>query len=98
MPFWYALTLLLSLAVAFALRPMHGTAWWLALAAAGLFAAVIVFTVVGPVPINNRITRWHLDNLPADWRQDRRRWDRLHEIRVAVLSVALILLTAACVV
>jgi len=49
-----------------------------------------VFSVVFPVPINNRVAAWNLDALPPDWREDRRRWDRLHAFRVVILLVALI--------
>ena len=96
MPFWYALTLLLSGAVAFFARPAgmpgHGLARW----AAGLFAAMILYTVLLPVPINNQVARWQPDSPPANWRELRRRWDALHAVRVGVLLVALVLLVASC--
>lgn len=96
MPFWYALTLLLSGAVAFFARPAGTPGHGLALAAAGLFAAMIVYTVLLPVPINNQVARWQPESLPANWRELRRRWDALHALRVGVLLVALILLVASC--
>ena len=96
MPFWYALTLLLSGAVAFSARPTgtsgHGSALW----AAGLFAATIVYSLLLEVPINNQVARWQPESLPANWRELRRRWDALHAVRVVVLLVALVLLVAAC--
>ncbi len=96
MPFWYALTLLLSGAVAFFARPSGTPGHGLALAAAGFFAAMIVYSVLLPVPINNQVARWRPESLPADWRQLRRRWDALHAIRVAVLLLALVLLIMSC--
>ena len=96
MPFWYALTLLLSGAVSFIARPAGTPGHGLALAAAGLFAAMIVYTVLLPVPINNQVAQWQPESLPADWRELRRRWDTLHAVRVGVLLVALVLLVAAC--
>lgn len=96
MPFWYALTLLLSGAVAFFAQPAGTPGHNLALAASGLFAAMIVYTVLLPVPINNQVARWQPDSLPANWRELRRRWDVLHAIRVGVLGLALILLVASC--
>ena len=96
MPFWYAATLVLAAAVALT-RPAGSTGRWLAGVAAALFAASIVFTVLGPVPINNRIAAWDLSALPEGWLSDRRRWDRLHAIRVAGLLVAVVFLAYATV-
>ncbi len=96
MPFWYALTLLLSVAVAFLARPAGAPGHRLALAAASLFAAMIIYTVLLPVPINNQVARWQPESLPANWRELRRRWDTLHAVRVGVLLIALILLVTSC--
>ena len=96
MPFWYALTLLLSGAVAFFARPTGTPGHRLALAATGLFAAMIVYTVLLPVPINNQVARWQPESLPANWRDLRRRWDALHAVRVGVLLLALVLLVRSC--
>lgn len=96
MPFWYAATLLGSLAVAFLARPAGAPGHGLALSAAGLFAAMIIYTLLLPVPINNQVTRWRSEAPPANWRELRRRWNQLHALRVVVLAAALILLVAAC--
>jgi uncharacterized membrane protein len=96
MPFWYALTLLGSLAVAFLAQPAGAPGHGLAVIAAGLFAAMILCTVLLLVPINNQVVRWRPENLPDNWRGLRRRWDMLHTFRVVVLTVALVLLVAAC--
>jgi len=98
MPFWYALTFLLSLGVIFFAHATWSTPRWLAFGAAALFAAMIVYTVLLPVPINNQVARWRPDSLPANWRELRRRWDTLHAIRVGFLVVALVLLVASCIV
>jgi uncharacterized membrane protein len=97
MPFWYALTFLLSLATTFIAHPAWSTAWWLALCSTALFAGMIVYSVLLPVPINNQVARWQPDSLPGHWRELRRRWDILHAIRVVFLVVALILLVASSV-
>ncbi len=96
MPFWYALTLLLSGAVAFFAQPSGASGHGFALAAAGLFAAMIVYSVLLPAPINNQIAQWQPEALPANWRELRRRWDMLHAIRVGVLLLAFILLVVSC--
>ena len=91
MPFWYALTFLLALAVTFVAHTTRSTPWWPALASTVLFALISVYSVLLPVPINNQVMRWQPDSLPANW------WDLLHAIRVVFLVIALILLVASCV-
>ena len=98
MPFWYALAFLLSLAATFVAHPTWSTPWWLALGSAVLFATMIIYTLLLPVPINNQVARWQPDSLPANWRELRRRWDTLHAIRVVFLIVALILLVTSAVI
>jgi hypothetical protein len=50
---------------------------------------IFVFSVVFPVPINNRIAKWDPEDLPNDWRELRRRWDKLHYVRIVLLLSAL---------
>ena len=97
MPFWYALTFLLALALTFFAHATRSAPWWLALASTVLLALIGVYSVLLPVPINNQIARWQPDSVPANWRDLRRRWDLLHAIRVVFLVIALILLVASCV-
>jgi hypothetical protein len=92
MPFWMAATLVLHLA-------LLGFSWrWpaaftvLLAAATLLWVAIIIFSVVGPVPINNRVKAWDLHQLPADWREQRRRWDRLNAARVILIALAFVAL------
>ncbi len=96
MPFWYALTFLLSLAMTFFAHPTWDMPRWLASGATALFAAMIIYTVLLPVPINNQVARWQPDSLPPDWHELRSRWDTLHAIRVGFLIVALVLLVTSC--
>ena len=98
MPFWYALTCLLSLATTFCAHTTWDTPRWLACGAAALFAAMSIYSVLLPVRINNQVARFQPDSLPPNWRELRRRWDTLHVIRVAFLVVALVLLVTSCVI
>ena len=98
MPFWYALTFLLSLAATFVAHTTWSMMWWLAFSSTALFAITIIYSVLLPVPINNQIARWQADSLPANWRELRRQWDTLHAIRVGFLVIALILLVASSVI
>jgi len=94
MPFWYALTALLTIGTAFS-RTAGTLGSWLAYSAAGLFVAMIVYSVLLPVPINNQVARWQPESLPANWRDLRRRWDLLNVIRLVFLLLALALLAAS---
>ncbi|RPK57253.1 hypothetical protein EES44_25965 [Streptomyces sp. ADI96-15] len=49
------------------------------------------------VPINNRSKTWTPENRPADWRQQSKRWDLYHYLRVAVIVAAFALLVGALV-
>ena len=98
MPFWYALTCLLSLATTFFAQSTWDTPRWLALGATALFIAMSIYSVLLPVPINNQVARWQPDSLPGNWRELRNRWDMLHAIRVGFLVVALVLLVTSCVI
>jgi uncharacterized membrane protein len=89
MPFWYALTLLLSIVEVWLHWPLVTAGSKLLLTASLLWLFTIIFSVTFPVPINNRIAAWNLDALPKNWREERQRWDRLHAIRVVLLLLAL---------
>ena len=97
MPVWYAFSLLLTLAVTIFAHAAGTRAWWLALVSTSLFALIIVYTLLLPVPINNQIARLDPHAPPANWRELRSRWDRLHAIRVGFLVVAFVLLVASSV-
>jgi hypothetical protein len=92
MPLWYGLALLLIAGAVFEHRPISSGSGLLLALAATLWAATIVFTITMLVPINNRIARMNTAHPYAGWLQDRARWDRLHQIRVAFLTIALVLL------
>jgi hypothetical protein len=92
MPFWMAATLVLHLV-------LLGFSWnWpaastvLLASATLLWVAIIIFSLIGPVPINNRVKAWDLRQLPGDWREQRRRWDRLHAARVILIALAFLAL------
>jgi Domain of unknown function (DUF1772) len=63
--------------------------------AAVLWIIIIVFSVTGPVPINNRVKEWDLAHLPADWEEQRRRWDALNAVRVVLIGLAFLALLLA---
>jgi len=90
MPFWMggnALAHLIVLWLTWRWPLAHSV--WLLLASL-LWIAVILFSVLGPVPINDRVKGWDLTKLPADWEDQRRRWDQLNAIRVVLIAIAFI--------
>ena len=94
MPFWYALTLVLTAALAFADHHRSGRWPSLIVLSAALWALSIVYTVTALVPINNKIAAWTDTNRPAEWKDLRSKWDILHRWRVLLLGTAFILLAA----
>jgi uncharacterized membrane protein len=92
MPFWYGVALILILGAALEHRPLFQVPGLLCLLAGIIWAATIIFTVILLVPINNRIAKINPDHPYDGWLKDRARWDRLHQLRVALLFVALLLL------
>jgi hypothetical protein len=92
MPFWYFVVFTLSLAECYLSRAAGPHIRYLLDASTGLFGLSIPFTLLGLVPINNQIARLDHTNPPENWLELRKRWDRLHVIRVAILLIALFLL------
>jgi hypothetical protein len=88
MPFWYVLGLLLLLAEAVVLRHAPGAV--LLDTAGGIWALVIVLTLVFLVPINNRMARMEGSEFPREAQREHRKWDVLHRLRVAALGTAMV--------
>lgn len=98
MPFWMPSSMLLNLLLVLPFVHLNATAWRLAVGALALQIAAVVFSLLGPVPINNRIARWKPDTLPADWAAQEHRWDVYHWVRTAGLIVSFAMLTLSAVV
>lgn len=92
MPFWMAASTLLNLLILLPMDHLNHLAWNLAAIALGIQLFVVVFSLVGPVPINNRIAKWTPESLPDDWRAQEHRWDLYHWLRTSILLVAFVLL------
>ena len=58
-------------------------------AATGVWAAVIVLTLLFLVPIANRMARMDADSFTEAARREHRKWDALHRVRVAALAVSM---------
>ena len=86
MPFWYFASLILTAGLSAATRGDAATG--AAIAAAALLAVSVVMSLALLVPINNRSATWTANDHPSDWREQQRRWDRLHYARVAIILTA----------
>jgi uncharacterized membrane protein len=93
MPAWMPLSAVLNLVVILPFEHLSEPAWHLAVAAFCLQLLASVFSLIFPVPINNRIMRWTPETLPADWKQQEHRWDVYHLSRTLVLIAAFAILT-----
>jgi uncharacterized membrane protein len=90
MPFWMGGTVLAHLIVLWITwRWPAAHSLWLLLASL-LWIAIVLFSVMGPVPINDRVKGWDVTKLPPDWENQRRRWDKLNAIRVVLIVIAFI--------
>jgi hypothetical protein len=92
MPFWMGGSALLNLLLLLPFERLSGTAWRLVAIASAIQVAAVAFSVVSLVPINNRVAKWTPDTVPADWKEQVRRWDSYHWFRTAGLVVAFAIL------
>ncbi|GAA2076983.1 hypothetical protein GCM10009801_32750 [Streptomyces albiaxialis] len=68
---------------------------WLALAALVLMAVVLVVTVSVNLPINSEQLDWSVRTPPADWADERDRWQLAHVVRTVAALAAFALLATA---
>jgi uncharacterized membrane protein len=92
MPFWMAGSTLLNLLLLLPLEHLSKSSRRLAAIALGIQIFAVLFSLVGAVPINNRIAKWTPETVPDDWMALERRWDTYHWIRTSALVVAFALL------
>ncbi len=96
MTFLSPLSLLTTAGMALWYRALHlQTAFYLATAGFLLLLAAVVITVQVEVPIVKRMITWTTATLPADWEQQRDKWQRNHVTRVLCGLGGLILLLCA---
>ncbi len=95
MPFWMAGSSVLNLLLLLPFARLAGSAWRLAAIAFATQVLAVVFSLTGPVPINNRIAKWTLQSLPADWKELEHRWDIYHWLRTCGLIVAFTILAVS---
>ncbi len=92
MPYWMAGSTLLNLLLLFPFARLSEPAWRLAAVAFAIQFLAVLFSLVGPVPINNRIADWRADALPRDWQIQEHRWDVYHWLRTTGLIVSFAIL------
>jgi Domain of unknown function (DUF1772) len=95
MPFWMAGSAVLNLFLILPFEHLTGLSWRFAAIAFAIQALMIVFSLLGPVPINNRIIKWTPQSLPANWKTEESRWDLYHWFRTCSLIVAFALLAVS---
>jgi hypothetical protein len=92
MPFWMTGSTLLNLVLLLPFEHLNRTAWQLAAIAFAIQVLAVLFSLAGPVPINNRIAKWTPESLPDNWRAQEHRWDLYHWWRSGGLVAAFIML------
>jgi uncharacterized membrane protein len=89
MPFWYGLGFLLLLTETFVSR--HQSHVVMLAVASGIWAVVIILTLLFLVPINNRLARSETSAVTERALRDHRKWDTLHRWRVLALTSAMVM-------
>ncbi len=92
MPFWMTASALVNLLLLLPFANLTSLAWRFAAISFGIQVCAVLFSLVAPVPINNRIARWTPGSLPGDWKTQEHRWDQYHSLRTSGLVVAFALL------
>jgi uncharacterized membrane protein len=92
MPFWMSGSTLLNLLLLLPFGRLNEPAWRLAAIAFAIQVFAVVFSIAGPVPINNRIKRWTPESLPSNWAVQEHRWDLYHWVRTCALIAAFAIL------
>jgi uncharacterized membrane protein len=95
MPFWMTGSSALNLLLLLPFIRLNGHARQLASVSFAIQVVAILFSLVGPVPINKRIMNWTLQSLPEDWKAQEDRWDLYHWCRTCALVVAFAILVAS---
>ena len=78
MPFWMPGSAALNVLLLLPFEHLNKTAWDLAAISLAIQVSAVVFSLIGPVPINNRIAKWTPESLPDDWKEQEYRWDLYH--------------------
>jgi Domain of unknown function (DUF1772) len=92
MPFWMSASTLLNLLLLLPFEHLNEPAWRLAAIAFSIQVLAVLFSLVAPVPINNRIAKWTPASLPNDWKVQEHRWDLYHSFRTCGLVVGFAIL------
>lgn len=95
MPFWMTASTLLNLLLLLPFAHLKGSAKGFVAIAFAIQVFAVVFSLILPVPINNRIMKWTPSSLPGDWKTQEHRWDAYHWFRTCALIVAFALLVIA---
>jgi uncharacterized membrane protein len=90
MPIWMAALHIFVCVMAWLYSPSAFS--WL-FAATLIWVMVIPFSLIFPVPLNNQVKEWDLNNLPSDWESIRSRWDFYNWLRVILLISAFVFLS-----
>jgi len=95
MPFWMAGSTLLNFLLLLPFEHLSESAWRLAAMALAIQMIAVLFSLAGPVPINNRIAKWTPESLPPDWKEQAHRWDLHHWLRTGGVTVGFAILAGS---
>jgi hypothetical protein len=84
MPFWMSSAIASCLPVLALIPDRRSIAFFSTLAGTACFGAMLISTLLGNVPINNRVLEMSPENDSEEFSRLRERWDKLHAFRVLI--------------
>ncbi len=91
MPLWMGVTTALQVMISALAWFFFSAIFPWVVASALIWVVVIPYSLIFPVPLNNQVKGWDLNQLPEDWEAIRRKWDLFNWIRVILLISAFVL-------
>lgn len=95
MPVLMTLCVILSIAYAISLTSDEGVARVVRWTSAGSFALGLISTIIVNVPGNLAVGRWDAEDLPANWKEARNRWEVFQGLRSWLFLLGFVLLCLA---
>src|SRR5258708_19416720 len=87
MPIWMAATLLFHLVLLWLTWRWPTSHTVYLLLAVTLWIIIILFSVIGPGPINKQLKAWDTAHLPEDWEAQRQQRNTLNAVRVFFIPI-----------
>lgn len=98
MPIWIPLIIVSALFELLFIRDTQTLSFWFIVAGVICMVVMLIISLAINVPINKQVIEWNPQAPPDKWLKLRRRWDKVHKIRILLDFGALVffILAALC--